>query len=644
MDSTHDRPRYRPEVDGLRCLAVLPVLLYHAGCPGFAGGFLGVDIFFVISGYLITGLIHSEMEAGTFSLWRFYERRARRILPAMLVVTTLSAAAAWALMTPEALAEFGRALVSVFTFVSNVFFWLRSGYFTTDVETSPLLHTWSLSVEEQFYLLYPPLLLLLRAAGRRRPTVTAPALGFLAVASLALAQWAVSRPGHGEAAFFLIPMRAWELFAGAILALRPPRLAGAPAALRDGLAAVGAALCLLSFAWFDGKVPHPGLRTLAPVVGTCLMLACATPDTRVGRLLARPLLVGIGLISYSLYLFHVPLLAFLRIRSGGAIGPLATTLALGACFPLAWMTWRFVEQPCRDRRRVPLRPFAIAVAAAGAFSLAFGALLVRFDGFPSRIDDQAGLVLARMSAGAAPRRAGIAIGPCHYNPDFISFDRFMREWDCLPRAGDGPSILAVGDSHAGDVAWALRSVGVAIGNIGGPFCPLAPDPADPVCSVILEKARGLVRDGKVQGIVLAKWWRREDVAGDALQRAADYWTSAGVPVLLFTPMPTFTGITERVALQIGPGRSLADIPYDAALLEATEAPFEALHAPGLTIIDTRELFCGSRTGPCSAFDGLQPLLIDTGHLSPHGAGVMGARIAASPRWKEWVASLARAAR
>ncbi|HKQ96267.1 MAG TPA: SGNH hydrolase domain-containing protein, partial [Candidatus Polarisedimenticolia bacterium] len=270
-----------------------------------------------------------------------------------------------------------------------------------------------------------------------------------------------------------------------------------------------------------------------------------------------------------------------------------------------------------------------------------GAAYALSGGFPSRIDDQAGLVLQRMSAGVEARRAGIRIGPCHYNADFIPFDRFMREWSCLPEAQAGPVILVVGDSHAGDVAWALRTAGMAVGNLGGPFCALAPEPADPVCGDILEKARALVREGRVQGIVLAKWWRLEDVAGDRLARAADYWADAGVPVLLFTPMPTFPGIKEQVPLHVGPGLSLGDIRYDAALLTATEAPIASLARPNLTLIDTRELFCGARTGPCTAFDGLEPLLIDTTHLSPRGAELMGKRILESDTWRRWVATLPR---
>jgi hypothetical protein len=285
-----------------------------------------------------------------------------------------------------------------------------------------------------------------------------------------------------------------------------------------------------------------------------------------------------------------------------------------------------------------------SVVAAVGLSVAVGAAFALFDGFPARVGDQAGLVLTRMKAGEAPRHEGIRIGPCHYNADFIEFDRFMRDWDCLPRGGTGPTILAVGDSHAGDVAWALRTAGVEVGNIGGPFCALAPDSGDPVCSAILEKARALVDAGKVQGIVLAKWWRPQDVEGDAPQRLADYWRAAGVPVLLFTPMPTFPGIKERVSLAFAEGRSPAEISYDARLLELTAPPIVALAGPGITLIDTRALFCGSKDGPCSAFDGLEPLLIDTGHLSPRGAEMMGRRLVADDTWKRWVASLPSAPR
>ncbi|HPQ96790.1 MAG TPA: acyltransferase, partial [Thiolinea sp.] len=301
--------QYRKEIDGLRALAVVPVVLFHAGVPGFGGGFVGVDVFFVISGYLITTLLLEALVQGDFSLVSFYERRARRILPALFLMLLVCLPPAWWLLLPHELAGFGRSLVAVALFSSNILFWQESGYFAPDAELVPLLHTWSLALEEQFYLLFPLLLLAGWRLGLRR---LAWLLGGIGVFSLVLAElgWRLVP----DANFYLLPGRAWELLAGAGCALYRHSRPGEEGSSGPWLAGMGLVLLLGAVLWFDRGLPFPGLYALIPVGGTVLLILYASPDRGIGRVLACPLLVGIGLISYSAYLWHQPLLVFTRMQ------------------------------------------------------------------------------------------------------------------------------------------------------------------------------------------------------------------------------------------------------------------------------------------------------------------------------------------
>ncbi len=380
---------HRPEVDGLRALAVLPVILFHAGFSAFSGGYVGVDVFFVISGFLITSIIVNEQRAGRFSIVGFYERRARRILPALFVVMAVCLPAAWLLMLPAEAAAFGRSLVAVSLFGSNVLFWRSSGYFDLAAEEKPLLHTWSLGVEEQFYIVFP---LLLAACWRLGPRRLAGLLLVLAGLSLAASQWALER--YALASFFLAPTRAWELLAGALVALgcdqalrfRP--VAGWPAWLQDLLALAGLVLVLAPVFVYDATTPFPGLAALAPVSGTVLVLVFAQPGTWACRALTLKPVLWLGLISYSAYLWHQPLLAFARLSQPGVppawlLGTMAT-LAL----VLGHLSWRFVEAPFRDRRRWSRRViFQLSAVGTTAF-IAAGLAWAATKGLPQRWSPQ----------------------------------------------------------------------------------------------------------------------------------------------------------------------------------------------------------------------------------------------------------------
>ena len=283
--------RYRSEIDGLRALAVVPVILDHAGYRAFSGGYVGVDVFFVLSGYLITTIIVEEIETGRFSLLDFYERRARRILPALLLVILASLPFAWFWLMPNDLETYANSVLAVLTFTSNFFFYGSTGYFETNAELQPMLHTWSLAVEEQYYILFP---LLMMVIWRRAPVVF---LSAILLSSLLLAEWALSR--DSSAVFFLLPFRAWELLAGALAAiylLRTP-LPIVGSRTGDGLAALGIGLFVYSIVAFDEETRFPGLNALPSVVGTLLVILFARENGGMQRLLSLRPFVLVGLIS-----------------------------------------------------------------------------------------------------------------------------------------------------------------------------------------------------------------------------------------------------------------------------------------------------------------------------------------------------------
>ncbi|WP_162932448.1 acyltransferase family protein [Solimonas sp. K1W22B-7] len=439
-DGASSHLSYRPEVDGLRAIAVMAVILFHAKLRGFNGGYIGVDVFFVISGYLITSILIGEHQRGAYSLLRFYERRARRILPALFFVLLCCLPFAWALMTPSQMKGFSQSVVATSAFASNIYFWLSSGYFSTLSEEKPLLHTWSLGVEEQYYIFFPLLLALLWRYGSRRLVAT---LAFLAVGSFALGIWGAARDASGV--FYLAPTRVWQLLAGSLIAFagisgtsRPlPPLAG------NALSLFGLVLILASIHYFGAETPFPSLVSLAPVLGSVLVLAFARQGTLAARILSLRPMVGIGLVSYSAYLWHQPVLAFLRLYEADlhslAIRLGAVALSLG----LAYISWRFVETPFRDRRKFSTRYIFTAAGVGTAVAIAIGMAGYLSKGFSSRFDPQARAVMA--SAKSSPKRMACHTdGPRYLDPKLAcTYFKEPVTW------------AALGNSHVTEPAYAL---------------------------------------------------------------------------------------------------------------------------------------------------------------------------------------------
>lgn len=376
--NAHSSVKYRREIDGLRALAVLPVMFFHAGVEALSGGFVGVDVFFVISGYLITSIIISEMHSEKgFSLVRFYERRARRILPALYLVLACSTVIAWFLLVPDQLENFGQSLFATTAFSNNLLLAFTAGYWDVLTELKPLVHTWSLGVEEQFYFAFPLLLILMR---KQPAKLVIAVLIMTAIGSLGLAEATVR--GGGSGLFFLPHTRAWELLIGSLCAYQ---LHGKGPSRNDLGALFGVAMIAYAILTFDSSTPFPSAWGLIPVLGTALIILFATHDSWVGKALSFRPVVAVGLISYSAYLWHQPVFAFARAYSQDRPDAFALSLMVPVALLLAYLSWRFVEAPFRDRRRIGTKAMICIFVPASIAFLGAGLGLYLSKGAPSRL-------------------------------------------------------------------------------------------------------------------------------------------------------------------------------------------------------------------------------------------------------------------
>lgn len=467
----------------------MPVLFYHAGFSGFSGGFVGVDVFFVISGYLITTIILSERRAGRFSFWRFYSRRILRIFPALFVMMAVSYPVALGLLGPAAMTEFAGSVAASTVFVANFYFLEVSGYFATAAELKPLLHNWSLAVEEQFYLIFPMVVLLTWRAGAKGQVAL---LGTVALVSLGAAEWYV-RQGEAARAFFLLHTRFWELLAGCLtaywLASRRGQDLRAGGRLRHA-AVVGLALILTAVFAYDDETAFPGLAALLPCLGAVLVVGFATPQGLAGRVLGWRPAVFVGLVSYSLYLWHVPLFVFARIGTGRDDAALFLALCVVA-FGAACLSWRYVERPVRQMRDAPLpRLFGAAALAMGLLG-GLGLAGVQTEGFRAlyisyRLDAATRANFKRYQPQT--KAAGVEDADCGFAAQQLDAAFVARFQACARH--HGKAVLVLGDSHAANVFGALRSTGrmpflVALSRGGcRPFRPRPECPYEPVIAFL----------------------------------------------------------------------------------------------------------------------------------------------------------------
>ncbi|MEP7221491.1 MAG: acyltransferase family protein [Novosphingobium sp.] len=665
--------QYRREIDGLRAVAVVPVILFHAGLTVFSGGFVGVDVFFVISGFLITGILIAELERGDFSIARFYERRARRILPALYVVLACCLPFAWLWMPPALLKSFAASLVAVIGFASNILFWRQEGYFAASAELKPLLHTWSLAVEEQYYLFFPIGLWAFWRFGRARVFV---GVVLLALISLGVSEWA-SR--HAPSAnFYLATSRAWELLAGSICAFLSRGNQPRP---NDVLSLAGLGMVMLAIFAFDDSTPFPGLYALVPVVGTCLIILYGGSGSMVSRLLGAAPFVGIGLISYSAYLWHQPLFAFARLRSlstpsqGLMLGLAALSLVL------AWASWRYIERPFRRAGAGLLasrRQVFVAGAAVGAVFVGIGLAGYLANGVPSRMDAR---VLAIQSVNASVLES--QVWPCW---DKLRANATIGDTCRLGDPAKAPSFAIVGDSHAGallhQLDGAARRAGLGGANYTYKTCPPLEgvEPAQvltggDVCSSLRRSFFAALRvPGAMPDtlVVNARWTMlmersRFDNGEGGIEEGVDWVWNLGAPshpsaapykqrmaaeiarsirlmldagkrVVLVYPVPEMGwSVPDQIAKSYMATRTLR--PADASVSQArflmrNRDAIAALDAigehPGLIRIRPDALLCNTfLPGRCAAMAGGQPLYVDSDHLSDTGSAMVVGQVMAA---------------
>lgn len=613
---------YRPEIDGLRALAVLVIMAHHAGVTWLPGGYLGVDIFFVVSGFVITRLMMADLEAGRFSLLDFWRRRVRRILPALVVVLVAVLILSWVMMSPMQFKSFLPVHLGATALVPNIVLWDQVSYFNVDAGTRPLLHLWSLGVEEQFYLLYPLLLVGLVRAGlgaRGRLWV----LWGLALASLVIAgTLVVVAPGAG---FYLLPSRVWELVAGALAALIlwQPGLRA-----RQVWGLVGMILIVVPVLFYGARSPGPA--TLPPILGTALCLMMARPDTWVGRGLSLAPMVAVGKISFGAYLWHWPLLAFTRIHLAEEpalalkLGLMAVALGLG------WASWRFVETPFRRAERPAFPRFGIlaGVATLGLLAAAGGAaMLAEAKGW--RATDWQGYRHADLERIEEERRLLVRSLTCHLSDNSVPVGPFIENWDCLPRAEAGLEAWPVGlygDSNASDFAMLLRTTGRNPMQMTGWGCAIVPSRMRPDCRDMADLFRAEAQAAGIDTVILVNLWQAAELTPAALVELEIWWGEVFSTIVLVGPLPRYQGLEEQ--LRRWPRDRVAAIMPDLSLHETFLRSRSRIDGSEMLMIDAVALFCGDRPGCPPLGEG--PLILDQlSHLSPEGARAYGKRLAES---------------
>lgn len=610
---------YRRDIDGLRALAVVAVICYHLGMAAVPGGFVGVDVFFVISGFLISGGIQRDIAAGRFKLLDFYDRRFRRIFPALFAMMALTWIAAWFLFLPDDYRSLGGSMVAATLFVSNFLFWIQADYFTGPVDLKPLVHTWSLAVEEQFYILLPLLLWGVARFLRGRflmVTLVVAIASFLA--SVAMVRLAPS------AAFYLLPSRGWELLAGALLS-QP----GFPQIRRrwvaEGAGAIALAMIVGSMLLLTAQSDFPGANALFPCVGAALIIHCGStvPGTVAARLLGWAPLRWIGLISYSLYLWHWPLIVFARYALLTSDLPLTATAAVAAAtFLMAWLSWRYVEQPFRAGPWSRRATVTASLSAMGLFS-ALGIALLLTNGAAFRF------------AGKPVPQIARADQPLPGEPRCF-LEKGFDEWagpGCFLSRKSGPTTLIWSDSHGSQYRQAIRKqIGPRVaGSIllyanGG--CPPLFGVAvygRPYCQPNNDHVRAIIAEYHVSRVVLAARWGAtladNRLGFDQLERTIqmlrdqglDVWLIGDNPEYAFNNMP----LLARRVTETGENRSFLMTP-----MNSRDWNSEARAIIGVDrFIDPMAALCPSGR-QCLVIDKGQPVMSNFNHLSFYGARIV----------------------
>ena len=637
--------QYRPEIDGLRAIAVVAVILFHTNLGVASGGYVGVDVFFVISGYLISSIILREVGERRFTFLGFYERRIRRIFPALFVVLAATTAAAWFILPPQQMQTYGQSLVATTAFASNVFFWLKSGYFGGDAELFPLLHMWSLSVEEQYYVFFPFLALI---AAWGRPKLLNGLMAAVLLASLALCL--SYAPREQMMAFFLTPMRAWELMFGVFIAMHERGWRTAIERIRFAAPVIEAAALAMIVApifLYDNTTVFPGVSAIPPVLGTALLILVSRPGTPVGRVLASRVFVFVGLLSYSAYLWHQPLYALSRMQGLTEAGWPAYAGLIALTFLLAWLSLKFIEAPFRDRRRFTRLQIYAGFFVGSALLVAIGLAAHLREGFPNRFSPE---ILAVAATGApSPYRDA-----CHVE----GVDARGPSGACRYFVRDDVRWAVFGDSHGVEIAYALAErlkpagQGVLHLTFSGCQAALTFESANPGCTRWTREAVAwLEQDRAITDVVLVfrhsfylfgdqtKSYPHVPSASpnfltdlpadeararyvDSLTTIVQRLTAAGKRVHIVAPIPELPTHVERYTFKGDPtdNRRVTGVTLDyhrernAFIRPALE---RLDRMPGVDLIDPVDAVCAGER--CASLIDGRSMYFDDNHFSLEGA-------------------------
>ncbi len=600
----------RLDVDGLRTLAIIPVMLFHFGLSGIPGGFTGVDIFFVISGFVVARSIIVDFDQDRFSIVHFYFKRVRRLFPALFVTAFVTSIAAAILLLPGDLVDYGKSLSATALFGSNFYFWKTSGYFEADAATKALLHTWSLAVEEQYYLFAPVLMAIIFRFGRAHwKWFVFPILIFSLMLSIAAVFLGPT------AGYFLLPTRTWELMLGMTLALADR---GAPRQrmMREAMAGLGLCLIIAGIIFISRDVPYPGWNALFPTIGTALIIQAgirADPLPLVNRFLTLPVMVMIGTMSYALYLVHWPIAALTTYR---LLQPPSLMLAMGmfaASFVLAALLWRFVERPCLTIDWSRHRRMFAAAFGGSALMIATGAAFVATSGWPTRYPDFIEPPIATNEGWG---------GETCFNEN----PKTRAIWDakaCTRIRGNGKPILLWGDSFAAHYAPGIMADAARIDadvlqySFAG--CPpilaynsLGRVACQPANMAVLD----IIKTHDIDTVVLAARWTETSTGTiRRLPETIDALKKLGVRVIVIGQSPAFIAEVSRVDYLSGQRRNrevgewTADIGTINTLLKE--------QIKGAEFIDPMAYLCNAKL--CQYRNGKQYLYSDYGHFSPTGS-------------------------
>jgi peptidoglycan/LPS O-acetylase OafA/YrhL len=432
---------YRPDIDGLRAIAVLSVVFYHAGIQIFSGGYIGVDVFFVISGYLITTIIVREIEANEFSIIKFYERRIRRIYPALYATIPFILLAAYLLYDPDNFTQTSKSIMATTVFMSNILFWTESGYFDAPSTLKPLLHTWSLAVEEQFYIVFPLLILLITRYAKKWLKFLLGALAFL---SFLLSVYYLKQ--NASAVFYFAHLRAWELLIGGLLAVNTvPEIINTR--FKSLFSLTGLALIIESLLTYTHDTPFPGASALLPTLGSALIIYSGSGgNSVVGKILSWPPFVFVGKISYSLYLWHWPIIIFGKYYLIRTPTPIQIIILIITSFAFSIFSWMVVEKPFRSKSFLQSPKIFIFAGSAMSFTLALCGMIYLEHGMPGRFNSNQSAIFANSNSVWGQEKT------CD-ETDLKIFKEFNR---CkLGQGSSEPIFLVWGDSHARALAPAL---------------------------------------------------------------------------------------------------------------------------------------------------------------------------------------------